>query len=313
MSKFSYPTSEPFNFLGLNSQDYSEAKIIVFPVPYSSTTYWKAGTKDGPQAIIDASRHLELYDTETKKSVSEKDIFTLEPLEPSKNSPKETVLMVQEVIEKIIEDGKIPVMLGGEHSISLGPILSFSQKFSNFSVLQLDAHTDLRDEFQGTKYHHACVMRRVRDLKIPLTQVAIRSVSQEEADYIESHKIKSIFYAPKLPVEEIIKTLAENVYITFDLDALDTAIMPSTGTPEPGGLGWYEATGLIQKIAEQKRIIGADVVELDPIPGNVAPDFLAAKLTYKIISAILNSQKKNLSSKQAAKGHVSKNSLAKVK
>ena len=309
--KFNYPTIEPFNFLGLDQQDYSSAKVVVFPVPYNSTTYWKSGTKEGPQAIIDASRHIELYDTDNKKAINQESIFTLESLEPSKNSPRETITRIQEAVEQIIKDGKVPLMLGGEHSISLGAVLALHQKFSDLSVLQIDAHSDLRDEFQGTKYHHACIIKRIRDLNIPATQVGIRSVSKEEADYIEENKIKSVFYAPKLPINEIIDSLSKNVYITFDLDGLDPSIMPSTGTPEPGGLGWYEAVNLIKDIAEKRNIVGADVVELDPIPGLVAPDFLAAKLAYKIIQNILVSQARE-STKHALK-ITKKRSLVKTK
>lgn len=279
MAKFSYPALEPFNFLGLPDQDYQKSKAVVFPVPYSSTTYWKAGTKDGPQAIIDASRHVELYDAELKKDCSKNGIFTLPFLEPSKNSPEETVARIRNVILQIIEDNKFPMMLGGEHSITLGAVQAFKEKFSDFSVLQLDAHTDLREEFEGTKFHHACVMKRVKDLGLSITQAGIRSISEgEEPD--------SAFSAPELPIDKIIATLKENVYLTFDLDALDPSIMPATGTPEPGGLGWYQVLELIKEVAKNRKIIGADVVELDPIPGLAAPDFLAAKLVYKIISYV---------------------------
>jgi len=284
MKEFSYPTLEPFNFLGLNTQDYQKSRIVIFPVPYNSTTYWKSGTKEGPQAIIDASRHIELYDIETKKDVSREGIFTMPFLEPSKNSPEETIARIKEVVDKLLEDKKFPIMLGGEHSITLGAVQSFKDKFSNFSVLQIDAHADLRDEFEGTKYHHACAMRRIRDLKIPVTQAGIRSVSEDETFYIKEKKIKSIFFAPQLPVAKIIATLKRNVYLTVDLDGLDPSIMPSTGTPEPGGLGWYETLNLINQVSQKRKIIGADVVELDPIPGLSAPDFLAAKLVYKIIN-----------------------------
>ena len=283
MKEFSYPTLEPFNFLGLEKQDYQKSKVVIFPVPYSSTTYWKAGTKDGPHAIIEASRHIELYDIETKKDPSKEGIFTLEPLEPSKNSPKETMERIKGVIDKILQDKKIPIMLGGEHSITLGVIESFKEKFSNFSVLQIDAHADLRDEFEGTKYHHACTMKRIKDLGISIIQVGIRSISEEEIEYAED---KNIFYAPEIPVEKIIDALKENVYLTLDLDVLDPSIMPSVGTPEPGGLSWYEILNLIKEVTKKRKIIGADVVELDPIPGLSAPDFLAAKLIYKIISYI---------------------------
>lgn len=280
MTKFSYPALEPFNFLGLAEQDYQKSKAVIFPVPYSSTTYWKAGTKDGPQAIIDASRHIELYDAELKRDCSKSGIFTLPFLEPSKNSPEETVARIKKVVEQILEDNKFPMMLGGEHSITLGAVQAFKEKFSDFSVLQLDAHTDLRDEFEGTKYHHACVMKRVKDLGISITQAGIRSISEgEEPD--------NAFLAPQLPIDKIIAALKENVYLTFDLDALDPSIMPATGTPEPGGLGWYQVLELIKEVAKNRKIIGADVVELDPIPGLAAPDFLAAKLVYKIISYVV--------------------------
>jgi len=280
MEKPIYPTLEPFNFLGLNEQNYEAAKVVIFPVPYNSTTYWKSGTKDGPQALIEASRHIELYDLETKKNLAETGIFTLPFLEPSKNSPKETTERIKKVVTQILGDNKFPLMIGGEHSITLGAIQAFKEKFGDFSVLQIDAHSDLRDEFEGTKFHHACVMKRTKDLGISITQVGIRSVSEGE-------KLENAFFAPDLPVEKIISTLKEKVYLTFDLDGLDPSIMPSTGTPEPGGLLWYETLKLIKEVAQKRKIIGADVVELDPIPGLAAPDFLAAKLVYKIINYII--------------------------
>lgn len=275
--KFKYPKAEPFNFLGLEKQDYESSKVVIFPVPYSSTTYWGSGTKEGPQEIIEVSRHLELYDIETKKDPSKEGIFTLPFLEPSKESPKETMDRIKSVVDRLLRNGKFLIMLGGEHSITFGAIQSFKEKFSDFSVLQIDAHTDLRDEFEGTKYHHACVMKRIKDLGIPITQVGIRSTSRGE------DKVENVFFAPEIPVEKIIATLKDKVYLTFDLDAFDPSVMPSTGTPEPGGLSWYEVLNLIKEVAQKKKIIGADVVELDPIPGLAAPDFLAAKLVHKII------------------------------
>ena len=280
MEKPSYPTLEPFNFLGLDEQDYTTAKVVVFPVPYNSTTYWKSGTKDGPQALIEASRHIELYDLETKKNLAETGIFTLPLLEPSKNSPKETMERIEKVVIQLLNDKKFPLMLGGEHSITFGAVSAFAKENKDFSVLQIDAHSDLRDEFEGTKYHHASVMKRIKDLGISVTQVGIRSASADE-------KFENVFLAPELPVDKIISTLRDKVYLTFDLDGLDPSIMPSTGTPEPGGLGWYETLNLIKEVARQRKIIGADVVELDPIPGLSAPDFLAAKLVYKIINYIV--------------------------
>ena len=287
MNKFSYPTLEPFNFMGLDEQDYQKSKVVVFPVPYSSTACWKTWTNEGPQAIIEASRHMELYDIESKSDPSKEGIFTLEPLEPSKNSPKETISRVKKVVDKILKDKKFLMMLGGEHSITLGAVQSFKEKFSNFSVLQIDAHADLRNLYEGSIYHHGSVMRRVRELGIPVTQVGLRSISEEDADYVKKAKIKTIFPAPDLPIDKIIATLKKNVYLTIDLDGLDPSIMPSVGTPEPGGLGWYEVLSLIKKVARQRKIIGADVVELAPTPGLHAPDFIAAKLVYKIISYII--------------------------
>jgi len=284
MEKFSYPALEPFNFMGLDDQEYEKARVVVFPVPYSSTTSWKTSTNEGPRAIIEASRHIELYDLERKKDISKEGIFTLDLLEPSKNSPSETISRIKNVFDKLLDDKKFPIMLGGEHSITLGAVQSFKEKFSDFSVLQIDAHSDLREEYEGTKYSHASVMKRIKDMGVPIVQVGIRAVSAEEAEYIEKENIKNIFYAPEIPIEEINGALKENVYITFDLDALDPSIMPSTGTPEPGGLGWYESLNLIKEIAKKKKIIGADIVELDPIPGLHSPDFLAAKLAYKIIN-----------------------------
>jgi len=280
MDKPSYPTLEPFNFLGLDEQNYESARVVIFPVPYNSTTYWKSGTKDGPQALIEASRHIELYDLETKKNLAESGIFTLPLLEPSKNSPQETMERIEKVVAQTLKDKKFPLMLGGEHSITFGAVLAFAKENDDFSVLQIDAHSDLREEFEGTKYHHASVIKRIKDLGISVTQVGIRSASADE-------RLENVFLAPELPIDKIIATLKSNVYLTFDLDALDPSIMPATGTPEPGGLQWYETLNLIKEVARQRKIIGADVVELDPIPGLSAPDFLAAKLVYKIINYIV--------------------------
>lgn len=289
MKGFSYPSLEPYNFGGLEKQNYKSSKVVIVPVPYESTTYYLSGTKEGPWAIVNASRHMELYDIERGKDISKIGIFTLEELEPSKNSPKETIFRIDNVISQILNDEKFPLMLGGEHSVTLGAASACKKKYlRNLSVLQFDAHADLRNEFEGTKFHHACVIRRVvDDLKLPVTQVGVRSLSEEEANYLKESKKNNIFYGKNISIEEILKTLKENVYITLDLDVFDPSFMPSVGTPEPGGLDWQEVLDVIKNVAKNKKIIGADVVELCPIPGLVAPDFLAAKLVYKIISYIL--------------------------
>lgn len=281
---FPYPQTEPFNFLGLDDQDYKSAKVVIFPVPYNSTTYWKSGTKDGPRAIIEASRHLELWDNELQTDITKVGVYTLGELQVSKNSPKETIDLVASVISQILKAAKFPLMLGGEHSIALGGAMAAAKKFKNLSVLQLDAHTDSRYEFEGSKYHHACHMRRVvEDLKLPATHVGIRSISEEEVEFFKKSKRNKVFYAPDLPIDEIVASLASNVYLTIDLDVLDTGIMPAVGTPEPGGLGWYQTLDLLKAVAQNRHIVAADIVELDPIPGQAAPDFLAAKLAYKLI------------------------------
>lgn len=292
LPNFTYPHTEPFNFLGLDNQDYNSAKVVFVPVPYNSTTYWKSGTNDGPRAIIEASRHLEWWDDELKRDISQIGFYTLEILQVSKNSPKETIDLVAKVIGQIHKAGKFPLMLGGEHSIALGGAMAAAKKFKNLSVLQLDAHTDSLYEFEGTKYHHACHMRRVvEDLKLPAVHVGIRSTSEEEVEFFKKSKKNKIFYAPAVPIDEIIQNLSSNVYLTIDLDVLDPSIMPAVGTPEPGGLGWYETLSLLKSVAQNRHIVGADIVELDPIPGISAPDFLAAKLAYKLIGYIHSSSK----------------------
>jgi len=259
---------------------------VIFPIPYEGTTYYKTGTKEGPRAIIEASRHMELYDIALKKNISEIGIFTLPEMSCSKNSFQEVFLQIKKAISQLLNDKKFVVMLGGEHLVTPGAVAAFKEKYKDLSVLQIDAHTDLRDNFEGTKYHHACAMKRVRDLGVPVTAVGIRSQDQDEAEYIKKEKIKTVFYAPEIPVKKIISSLSKNVYLTFDVDGLDPSIMPSTGTPEPGGLGWYEVLNLINQVAKEKNIVGVDIVELSPLPGIISPDFLIAKLIYKIISYI---------------------------
>lgn len=282
--KLKYEKAEPFNFAGLENQSYEKAKVVVFPVPYYSTTYWHPDTKFGPQALIEASRHMELYDLELEKNLSKVGIYTLDPLAPSKNSPLEVVNQIEKVVSQLLKDKKLLFMSGGEHSITLGAVKAVSKKFKKLSVLYFDAHTDMRNEFEGTKYHHGTVARRISELPVSLTQVGIRAVCEEEASFLKKHpQVSHIFLAPDVPIQEIINTLDQNVYISVDLDSFDPSIMPSTGTPEPGGLSWEQVIGLIKEVSKQKNIVGFDIVELSPIPGISFPEFLAAKLAYKII------------------------------
>jgi agmatinase len=281
----------PFNFGAIHNQSFQKSKVVVVPVPYEGTTSFNGGTRNGPYAIINNSRYLdELFDSHGDEliGVGATDIFTLDELELSANSPKEAVEGVEQaILDEVLKYKKIPLMLGGEHSITLGAVRALKKKYSDLSVLQLDAHADLIDVYVETKYSHACVMRRIKELGIKTEQVGIRNLNAEIKDYFKGGQAKGVHFAPKIPTAEILKGLSKNVYLTVDVDVFDPSIMPSTGTPEPGGLGWYEVLNLIEKVAKAKNIVGADVVELAPIPGIVAPDFLAAKLVYKIISCIV--------------------------
>lgn len=282
----------PFNFGAIHDQDFKKAKIVIVPVPYEGTVSFNSGTRGGPYAIIGNSRYLdELLDSQGEDLVGLKstDIFTLDELELSLDSPKEAIEGIEQAIEnEVLRHGKIPLMLGGEHSITLGAISALKKKYPDLSVLQLDAHADLIDEYEGTKYGHACVMRRVGELGVKTVSVGIRNMNSEIGEYLKHGKKSNIYFAPKIPaIEKILSGLTKNVYITVDLDVFDPSIMPSVGTAEPGGLGWYDIVNLIEKIAKKRRVVGADVVELSPIAGFNAPDFLAAKLVYKIISFIV--------------------------
>lgn len=284
--KISYPTSEPFTFLGLDDQSYLKSRVAILPIPYNSTTYWKSNTKEGPAALIEASRHLELYDHELDKDISQVGIYTLPEMEVSKNSPLETIHRVERAVAQIFKDKKFPLIIGGEHSITLGAVSAANKKFKGLSILQLDAHTDCRNIFEGTRYHHGCWARRAVELGASVTHVGIRSSSEEEVRFINRSKNNHLFWAPDLPIGQIISTLTDQVYVTIDLDVLDPSLMPSTGTPEPGGLGWYQTLEFLRELASQKRVVGADIVELNPLPGLYAPDFLAAKLAYKLIGYV---------------------------
>ncbi|MDO8785764.1 MAG: agmatinase, partial [Syntrophales bacterium] len=266
------------------------AAFIVLPVPYDLTSTYQGGSRNGPLAILGASNHMELYDEELGKETYLAGIHTLPLLEVSARGPAEMMMTIHQRMLEIIAFDKIPVILGGEHSVSLGAVWAMKEKYPGISVLQLDAHADLRDSYQGSPYSHACVGRRIAEL-CPLVQAGIRSMSGEEASFIAEKKVKTFsadFMREKnRGWETICENLQDDVYITIDLDVLDPAIMPSTGTPEPGGISWHDLLRLVREISGRRRIRGFDVVELAPIPGMVAPDFLAAKLIYRIMGYLL--------------------------
>jgi len=265
---------------------FAESAFVVVPVPYDLTSTYQSGSRRGPGAILEASANMELYDEELRKETYQAGIHTLSPLTADARGPEEMITSVYEKIAEVLSFDKIPVMLGGEHSISFGAVRAMKEKYPNLSVLQLDAHADLRNSYQGSPYSHAAVARRIASI-CPLVQVGIRSLSTEEADFMKEGNVRT-FFADDIFSEsnwrgKVCESISGDVYITIDLDVLDPAFMPSTGTPEPGGLSWRDVLGLLRDLSCCCRIRGFDVVELAPIPGMIAPDFLAAKLVYRMM------------------------------
>ncbi len=275
-----------FGDLPLEYSTLNTAKVVIIPVPYDQTSTWIKGADKGPAAIIQASANMELYDIETDSEVYKIGIYTDKAVEQN-SSPENMAEAVQEKVHQYIRKGKFAVVIGGEHSVSIGSIKAHVENNVNgdISILQFDAHSDLRDEYHGSKYNHACVMARARELA-PIFQVGIRSMDASEKQVMDR---KNVFFAQDICqrknwVKKVVSRLSKKVYITIDLDVFDPAIMPSTGTPEPGGLSWYDCLALLKAVADKKNIVGFDVVELCPNITNKAPDFLAAKLIYKLLS-----------------------------
>ena len=285
----------PFNFAGL-APEFSaleSSRVAVLPVPYDFSTSYQGGTRWGPQAILAASRNMEVWDDELGATYRA-GIHTLPELETTALGPSEMVKRVEHAFDWIYAAGKLPLMLGGEHSITAGAVRSALKRHPKLSVLQIDAHADMRGTYLDSPDSHACVMRRIREL-CPAASVGIRSLSEEEAEHLKRHPapIWSVrtFRKLKGDFQAILDELTDDVFITFDLDGLDPAYLPGTGTPEPGGLDWYEASDLIGAVAMHKRIVGCDLVELAPLAGNVASDFLAARMSYRMIGHMLKSQR----------------------
>ena len=284
-------------FAGLVSpySDLEKAKTVILPIPYESTTEWRSGTRHGPQAIVDASQYLELYDLELNWEIYKVGIHTLPEVEPVMSNPKDMIDRVYHITKGLIQKGKFVVMLGGEHSLSLGTVQAFKETFSKLSVLQLDAHADLRDKYLGTKYSQACVMRRISEL-CPIVQVGVRSLSWEEKQFLNQHKMTP-FYISELassvaPAEKISATLSENVYVTIDVDVFDPSIMAAVGTPEPGGMQWQQVLNLLRLVALHKHIVGFDLMEFCPQEGPASCAFLLAKLAYKFIGYAIPQDKR---------------------
>jgi agmatinase len=277
----------PYNFGGLPEKfsDYSTSKIAILPVPFDRTSTWIKGAHMGPEAIIKASGNMELYDIETDSEVYRRGIHTLQEIVT--NTSISMISRTCKCVNKLLNENKFVVTLGGEHTVSLGPIRAHAGFFDDISILHLDAHSDMRRSYEGLKYSHACVMARAKEITDNIVSVGIRSMDSSELPDIDRRRI---FYASEIHrrsdwIMEIVSLLTENVYITIDLDVLDPSIMPSTGTPEPGGLGWYQVIDLFESVSKKKNVVGFDVVELCPSE-NRAPDFLASKLIYKLLSLI---------------------------
>src|SRR5580765_4846312 len=267
--------------------DFAKARVVILPVPLDRTTSYVSGTRNGPHEILVASSHIELWDEETQTDVHSIGIYTMPEMEFPFGTMDEVVEEIRRVAGELVNRGKFPLILGGEHSITPAVVAAMAAKHPGLSVLQIDAHADLRDSFMGTPHNHACAMRRTLEFA-RTTQVGIRSLSPEEAAAAPSLPTE-IFYdfnmrADPEWVDRVVDSLSQQVYITIDVDGLDPAIMPATGTPEPGGMSWYETLTLLRRVIERRTVVGCDVVELSPMPGHVAPNFLCAKLIYKILS-----------------------------
>ena len=268
-------------------RSFDESKVVILPVPVDRTTSYIPGTRNGPREILQASSHMELWDEEVGTDVHAVGIFTLPEMELPFGELAPLMDEINRVASEILSRDKFLVTLGGEHSITPPLVAAAAKKYPGLSVLQIDAHADLRDCYMGTPHNHACAMRRTLE-HAPITQVGIRSMSTEEAAVASSLET-SIFYDVTMRedpawIDRVVSTLRDPVYITIDVDGMDPAIMPSTGTPEPGGLSWYETLALLRATIRQRKVVACDVVELSPIPGLLAPNFLCAKLVYKILT-----------------------------
>lgn len=273
-----------FGYLPEEYSDPENAGIVIIPVAYDGTSTWIKGADKGPTAIIEASANMELYDIETDSEVYRKGIYTEDTI-TREITTTEMISAVNGTVQYYLEKNKFTVVIGGEHSVSIGSIKAHAEHYANLTVLQLDAHADLREEYNGSIYNHACVTARIKE-SCPVVQVGIRSMDSTEKEPMDKNRT---FFAKDIYnntdwIKKVISILSDNVYITIDLDVFDPSIMPSTGTPEPGGLLWYDVLELLKAVSNKNNVVGFDVVELCPDDRNKAPDFMAAKLIYKLLS-----------------------------
>ena len=259
-----------------------KAKVVLIPVPYDGTSTWQKGADKGPQAFLEASENMELYDIETRTEVYKKGVY-LAPAVTENASPEKMVETVYKTTKNYIQQEKFITLFGGEHSISIGTIRAFNEAFEDLTVIQIDAHADLRKTYEGSSCNHACAVHEASKTT-NLIQVGIRSMDAEELEYMDENQV---YFAHNLYedwMDDAIGQMTSNVFLTIDLDAFDPSILPSTGTPEPGGLLWYETLDFLKLIFKKKNVVGFDIVELCPNPAEKSSDFLAAKLYYKMLS-----------------------------
>ncbi|MBA2302984.1 MAG: agmatinase [Acidobacteria bacterium] len=286
---FEYDHGAPLAFGGAlpETRSFNESRVVILPVPVDRTTSYVAGTRNGPREILQASSHMELWDEELSADVHPVGLFTLPEMELPFGELEPLMEEIRRVASEVISRDKFLVTLGGEHSITPPLVAAAAATYPGVHVLQIDAHADLRDSYMGTPFNHACAIRRSLEYA-PATQVGIRSMSTEEAVAAPGLNTR-IFYDHSMRqdprwIDRVVDTLAEQVYLTIDVDGMDPAIMPATGTPEPGGLSWYEMLALLRATFSKRNVVACDVVELSPIPGLMAPNFLCAKLVYKMLA-----------------------------
>lgn len=280
----------PDNFLGLSPRDadFRRARYAILPIPYDGTVSFQVGTRGGPRAIISASQQVELFDEEYGREFHQAGVATLSPVAPNMSGPKGMFNDIHAAARKVLAARKFLIALGGEHSITPPLVRAVASKFKSLSVLQIDAHADLRASYEDTPLSHACAMRRVWDMGIKVVGVGIRNYSREESVFIK--KRRPTLVSPRQAredadwIQKIVDNLSSNVYVSIDIDGFDPAYAPGTGTPEPGGLDWFEVTDLLKAVSIDRAIVAADVVEVLPLPGSAQTEFLAAKLIYKLIA-----------------------------
>lgn len=285
------------NFLRIEDErlcSYANSRFVIFEAPYEHTSSYRGGSRNGPAAIVRASHYVEFYDEVLQQeSVRHGGICTVEPLDFAGKVDRFAVALIEQQTDQLLKDGKFPIMLGAEHTVTLGAVQTIQKRFPQVSVLQIDAHSDLRESYEGNRYSHASVMARVVELGVPLVQVGIRALCIEEAEFIQAGGTKHTLFAHQLRgtptqhwVDEVVSHLGEQVYITIDADGFDPSVIPAVGTAEPNGLTWSDGQALLTAVCAKKKVVGFDVVEVAPDPNATLSEYTLAKLVYRLIGLI---------------------------